>query len=62
MAEYLNNAKSFITERSGSLIDSAKGGNPLALAFGVILAVVLLFYVYHYFMKGLRNLNYFGLR
>lgn len=59
MAEYLNNAKSFITEKSGSLIDSAKGGNPLALAFGVILSVILLFYVYHYTMKGIRNLNYF---
>jgi hypothetical protein len=48
MAEYLNNAKSFITEKSSSLIDSAKSGNPLALAFGVIFSVILLFYVYHY--------------
>ena len=59
MAEYLNNAKSFITDQSSSLIDSAKGGNPLALAVGIIVGVVVLFYLFQWIMKAMRNLNYF---
>lgn len=59
MAELLNNAKSFVTSQSGSLVDSVKGGNPLALSIAVIVGVVVLFYLYHYTMKGMRNLNYF---
>ena len=59
MAEYLNNAKSFITDKTGNLIDSAKTGNPLAITFGIIAGVVLLFYIYNYAMKAIRNLNYF---
>jgi hypothetical protein len=59
MAEYLSNAQNFLKEKSGSLVEGVKSGNPLALGLLVVFVILALYAMYKFGLKVLRNVNYY---
>lgn len=59
MSEYFNNAKTFVIDKSSFVVEKARGGN-IFMAFVILIVLALiLYFVYYYSLKIIRNIQYF---